>query len=176
MKPQKTVLSHQPFTRDYTRNNVAGQEACLVWTTVKSLSREPKITSRLSFVADSATNEADDNVSTAGDTVTTADDGTAGATASVAPKGSRVVDEDGVTWRIDPDGNRVRLEGVRIVTEDGVRYRVDPDGTRVRIDPEGIDIDIDTPDLTPDVDVGINKKGNPDVDVKTDSDGDEGPN
>ena len=82
-------------------------------------------------------------------------------TAVAFPKGARIVEEDGVTFRIDPDGTRVRLEAndSRIVVEDGVRYRVDPDGTRVRIGDDGLAIDL------PDVDVGINKKGNLDVDV-----------
>ena len=84
------------------------------------------------------------------------------ASASAAfPTGARIVEEDNVTYRIDPDGTRVRLGPTesRIVIEDGTRFRVDPDGTRVRIDPEGAVIDL------PDVDVGINEKGNLDVDV-----------
>ena len=51
--------------------------------------------------------------------------------------------------------------GARIVEENGVTYRVDADGTRVRIDDDGVAIDVDLPDL----DIGINEKGNPDVDV-----------
>ena len=90
-------------------------------------------------------------------------DGTDGAASASAtfPTGARIVEEDGVTYRIDADGTRVRLGPTdsRIVVEDGTRYRVDPDGTRVRIDPEGAVIDL------PDVDVGINEKGNLDVDV-----------
>ena len=103
------------------------------------------------------------------------------AAASAFPKGARIVEENGATWRIDADGTRVRLGETdsRIVVENGVRYRVDPGGTRVRIDERGLDIDV--PDLTPDVDlpdvdVGINKKGNPDVDVKDKNDGNSGPN
>lgn len=107
-------------------------------------------------------------------------DSTAAAGAAAFPKGARIVEEDGATWRIDADGTRVRLgdSDSRIVVENGVRYRVDPGGTRVRIDERGLDIDLPdlTPDLGPDVDVGINKKGNPDVDVKDKSDGDDGPN
>ena len=93
--------------------------------------------------------------------------GTAGA-ASSWPKGARIVEEGGVTYRVDPDGTRVRLEDqTRIVVENGVRYRVEPGGTRVRINDQGLDIDIDTPDVDlPDVDVGINNKGNPDIDVR----------
>ena len=96
----------------------------------------------------------------AGEPVTEPTTGTETASASF-PKGARIVEEDGVTWRIDADGTRVRLGSTdsRIVIENGVRYRVDPDGTRVRIDDRGISIDL------PDVDVGINEKGNPDVDV-----------
>ena len=79
------------------------------------------------------------------------------------PKGARIVEEERVYYRVDEDGTRVRLgpNDSRIVVENGVRYRVDPDGSRVRIDPRGATIDIDLPD----VDVGINEKGNPDIDV-----------
>jgi hypothetical protein len=68
-----------------------------------------------------------------------------------------------VTYRIDADGTRVQLGPTdsRIVVENGVRYRVDPDGSRVRIGPQGATIDVDLPD----VDVGVNEKGNLDVDV-----------
>jgi hypothetical protein len=105
----------------------------------------------------------------------------AGAAAGTAafPKGARIVEENGVTYRVDADGARVRLGDTdsRIVVENGVRYRVDPGGSRVRIDAQGLDIDVDTPDVDlPDVDVGINKKGNPDIDVKDKSDGNDGPN
>jgi hypothetical protein len=90
-------------------------------------------------------------------------------------KGARIVEEDGVTYRIDADGTRVKLgdSDSKIVVENKIRYRVDPDGTRVRIDDDGLDIDL--PDVTPDVDVGINDKGNPDVDVKTKGDNNAGP-
>ncbi len=126
--------------------------------------------------ANAASNEAADTVGNAG--AAEAAEGAGGATAAAAsfPKGARIVEEDGVTWRIDADGTRVRLgeNDSRIVVENGVRYRVDPGGTRVRIDDRGIDL---TPDIdVPDVDVGINKKGNPDVDVKDKDDGDTGPN
>ena len=79
----------------------------------------------------------------------------------VFPRGARIVQEDDVFFRIDPDGTRVRLAPTesRIVVENGTRFRVDPDGTRVRIDDEGLQIDL------PDVDIGINEKGNPDIDV-----------
>ena len=86
--------------------------------------------------------------------------GTQTATASF-PRGARIVEDGGVTYRVDADGTRVRLGPTdsRIVVENDVRYRVDPDGTRVRIDNDGLSIDL------PDVDVGINEKGNPDIDV-----------
>lgn len=62
------------------------------------------------------------------------------------PQGTRIVVEDGVTYRIGPDGVRVALgpNDSRIVIEEGVRYRVDPDGTRVRIDEQGVVIDVDS--------------------------------
>jgi len=86
-------------------------------------------------------------------------------TASAWPRGARIVEENGVVYRIEPGGQRVVLgpNDSRIVVENEVRYRVDPSGTRVRIDPQGIDIDVDVPD----VNVGINEKGNPDVDITT---------
>ena len=117
-----------------------------------------------------ATTEAEGSEATTGGDGNTA--GGAGATVS-AWKGARIVEENGVTYRIDPDGTRVRLteRDSRIVVENGTRYRVDPDGTRVRIDDRGLDIDIDGPNVDlPDVDVGINKKGNLDVDVTDDPD------
>jgi hypothetical protein len=105
----------------------------------------------------------------------------AATAAGTFPKGARIVEESGVTYRVDADGTRVRLGDTdsRIVVENGVRYRVDPGGTRVKINDRGIDIDV--PDLTPDVDLpdvdaGINKKGNLDVDVKNKKDGNDGPN
>jgi hypothetical protein len=95
--------------------------------------------------------------------------GSAGASASADwPAGTRVVEEGGVTYRVGPDGTRVRIESgdVRIVTEGGVRYRVNREGRRVRIDDRGIDIDAPSvPGV--DVDIGTNRKGNLDVDVNT---------
>jgi hypothetical protein len=44
----------------------------------------------------------------------------------------------------------------------------------VKINDQGLDIDL--PDLTPDVDIGTNEKGNPDIDVKGHKDGDKVPN
>ena len=71
-------------------------------------------------------------------------------TASAAfPRGARIVEEDGVTFRIDPDGTRIRLGDAdsRILVEEDVRYRVDPDGTRVRIGPDGGELEVDVPDV-----------------------------
>jgi uncharacterized membrane protein len=118
-------------------------------------------------------NEADDNAALAdgNEAVLPADEGNGGATAAADsdwPQGARVVEENGVTWRVDADGTRVRLDDVRIVTESGVRYRVRNDGTRVRIDERGLDVDLDGPDIPGvDVDVGTNRDGNLDVDVNT---------
>ena len=61
------------------------------------------------------------------------------------PAGTRIVVDNGVTYRINPDGVRVALgpNDSRILVEDGVRYRVDPNGTRVRIGDDGAVIDVD---------------------------------
>jgi hypothetical protein len=66
------------------------------------------------------------------------------------PAGSRIVVENGVTYRIEPGGTRIALgpNDSRIVVENGVRYRVDPTGTRVRIDPSGAEITVSTPGVT----------------------------
>lgn len=60
------------------------------------------------------------------------------------PAGTRIVVEEGVTYRIEPGGVRVALgpSDSRMVVEDGVRYRVDPTGTRVRIDESGAEISV----------------------------------
>ena len=116
--------------------------------------------------ADVEVNEADTN-----DTGAVTDTSADGATATTTTgnwQGARIVEENGTTYRIDPDGTRVVLgpNDSRIVVEDNVRYRVDPDGTRVRIGDDGLEVDIDGPDVDlPDVDVGVNDKGNLDVDV-----------
>ena len=73
-----------------------------------------------------------------------------GQTAAVTfPRGSRIVVEDGVTYRIDPGDVRVRLgdNDSRIVVDEGTRFRVDPDGTRVRIDDDGLQVDVGDVDL-----------------------------
>lgn len=97
-----------------------------------------------------------DTAATPADTTATTTTGTTTTASADWPTGTRIVEEGGVTYRVNPGGERVRIEdnSWRIVTEDGVRYRVGPNGTRVRIDDEGFDID-----------VGINERGNLDVDV-----------
>ena len=122
---------------------------------------------------DAASNEANDAA-----VATEGADGNDGATASdtgssAFPKGARIVEENGVTYRIDANGTRVALTDTdsRIVVEGGNRFRVDPDGTRVRIDDQGLEIDIDGPD----VDIGVNDKGNPDIDIKDKGDNNAGP-
>lgn len=85
--------------------------------------------------------------------------GTATAGSTSWPAGSRIVVENGVTYRIEPGGARIALgpNDSRVVVEEGTRFRVDPDGTRVRINDEGAVIDVDT-------DVGDTSVG---VDVNT---------
>jgi hypothetical protein len=75
------------------------------------------------------------------------DVGTAGAGTTASsdwPEGSRIVEENGVTYRVESGGTRVQLEpgSARIVTEGSKRYRVDATGTRVEIDPNGTAIKI----------------------------------
>ena len=125
---------------------------------------------------DAASNEANDSAVTTESVdgnETAAAGGAGGAGGTAFPKGARIVVEKGVTYRINADGARVALTGTdsRIVIEGDKRFRIDPDGTRVRIDDDGGAIDIDVPD----VDVGINDKGNPDIDVKDKNDGNIGP-
>jgi hypothetical protein len=107
--------------------------------------------------------EATDNLSTA----EAATSGEAPAAAGNGwVEGARIVEEDGATFRIDPDGTRVRLgagDSV-IAVENGVRYRVDPDGARIRIDDQGVDVDLDIPDVDvelPSVDVGDRDRPTP---------------
>jgi hypothetical protein len=118
----------------------------------------------LAACGDNATNTAEANNGAAAAEAEGAGNAAGGtATASAAWQGARIVEENGVTYRVNADGTRVQLGAneSRIVVENGTRYRVDPDGSRVRIDPEGVEIDVDLPD----VDIGINNKGNPDIDV-----------
>jgi hypothetical protein len=85
------------------------------------------------------------------------------------PAGTRIVEESGVTYRVNPDTTRVAIEdgSNRVVVDNGIRYRVDRSGTRHRIDDDGIDIDLPAVEGV-DVDVGTNQKGNLDIDVSTD--------
>jgi hypothetical protein len=85
------------------------------------------------------------NGSAAASEATSGDSGGSGAGASAAsawPKGTRIVEEGGVTYRIAPDGARVRMEAAdgRVVVENGVRYHVTADGARVRLDERGVRI------------------------------------
>ena len=97
----------------------------------------------------------DANAAAAGGNYDTA--GTAAAGGSW-PAGSRIVVENGVTYRIDPGGARVALGPgeSRIVVEDGVRYRVDPGGTRVRIDETGAVVSVGPDGVDATVPVGDN--------------------
>ena len=93
-------------------------------------------------------------------------DAAGGATAGTSfPAGSRIVVENGVTYRIDPGGARIALgpDDSRIVVEDGVRYRVDPGGTRVRIDDTGAVVSVGADGVDATVPVG----GNTSVTVNT---------
>lgn len=110
-----------------------------------------------------------------GDGMAAGDDGNAGADAmakSAFPAGARIVEENGVTYRVDAGGTRVRLgpNESRILVEKDVRFRVDPDGTRVRIDPTGVAIDLDGPDMRADVTVGPNGDVDPDVKIRANPD------
>lgn len=91
------------------------------------------------------------------------------ATTADWPEGARIVEESGVTYRVNPDTTRVAIEdgSFRVVTVDGVRYRVDGSGTGHRIDDDGLDIDLPAVEGI-DIDLGTNKKGNLDLDVSTD--------
>lgn len=87
--------------------------------------------------------------------------GASGNTAAAGgswPAGSRIVVENGITYRIDPGGARVALgpNDSRIVIEDGVRYRIDPGGTRVRIDDTGAAVSVGPGGLDATVTVGNN--------------------
>ncbi|MBA3512697.1 hypothetical protein [Sphingomonas sp.] len=90
---------------------------------------------------------------------------TATTTGGSWPAGSRIVVENGVTYRLEPGGARVALgpNDSRIVVEDGVSYRVDPGGTRVRIDDTGAVVDVRPGGVDATVPVG----GNTSVTVNT---------
>ncbi len=113
--------------------------------------------------ADAATAEGAD-VATA-DAGAGADGAAAGTASADWPKGTRIVEEGGTTYRVSPDGARVAITNNewRIVTEGGQRYRVNDAGTRVRLNEDGLDVDVPV-----DVDLGTNSKGNLDLDVSTD--------
>ncbi len=124
----------------------------------------------LSACGDGADDEAAVDDTTVVDT--TADAGAAGATTDDPnwPRGTRIVEEAGVTYRVNPDGTRVEISDNewRIVTEGETRYRVGTDGVRVEIDDEGADLDGAPDGGDPDIDIGTNEDGNLDVDVSTD--------
>ena len=102
------------------------------------------------------------------DTADTADTTTAAADPNW-PAGTRIVEEGGVTYRVNPDDTRVAIEdgSYRVVVENGVRYRVDAGGVRHRIDDDGLDIDLPAVEGV-DIDLGTNQSGNLDLDVSTD--------
>ena len=101
-------------------------------------------------------NEAEANYSAEGNAYDEAAGGAGDNAASSWPEGARIVEEDGVFYRIDTGGTRVRLEpgDATIVVENGVRYRVDPGGTRVRIDDEGVAVRVDSGDIDATVNTG----------------------
>ncbi len=72
------------------------------------------------------------------------------------PEGARIIVEEGVTYRIDPGGARIRLgaDDSRIEVIDGVRFRIDPGGRRVRIDEQGAVIRVEPGDA--DATVSVN--------------------
>jgi hypothetical protein len=84
--------------------------------------------------------------------------------------GTRIVVEEGVTYRINPDGVRVRLGPAdsRIEVVNGTRYRVDPGGTRVRIDEQGMAIGtVETDAIDANLNAGVNVGGDTSVGVTT---------
>ena len=117
----------------------------------------------------------DTDADTAADDTTVVETDTADTAATTAaadpnwPAGTRIVEEDGVTYRVNTDDTRVAIEdgSYRVVVEDGVRYRVDGSGTRHRIDDYGLDIDLPAVEGV-DVDLGTNQSGNLDLDISTD--------
>ena len=88
-----------------------------------------------------------------------ADTADAGAMAATDwPEGTRIVEEGGVYYRVEPTGTRIRLEpgDSTIVVDNGVRYRVDPGGTRVRIDEQGAVISVGPDGVDANIPVGGN--------------------
>jgi hypothetical protein len=125
-----------------------------------------------------AADEADTTVVDTADTAgTDAAAGGAGAAGGMAaedpnwPRGTRIVEEGGKTYRVAADNTRTEITdgSWRVVTEGGERFRVDAAGTRHRIDDDGLDVDLPAVDGV-DVDLGTNQKGNLDLDVSTDGD------
>jgi hypothetical protein len=115
-------------------------------------------------------NDADADDAAAGDTTVVETEAAPAATTADAdwPAGSRIVEEGGKTYRVNPDDTRVEIPegGYRIATVDGVRYRVDASGNGHRIDDEGVDLDLPAVEGL-DIDLGTNKSGNLDLDVST---------
>ena len=112
-----------------------------------------------------AYNTAETNYSAEGNAYDEAAGGGAYNAATSWPEGARIVEEDGVFYRVDTGGTRIRLEpgDATIVVENGVRYRVDPGGTRVRIDDEGLAVrvapgDVDATVNTGDTSVTVNNQ------------------
>lgn len=101
-------------------------------------------------------NAADANYSAEGNAYDEAAGGAAYNAVTSWPEGARIVEEDGVFYRIDTGGTRVRLEpgDATIVVENGIRYRVDPGGTRVRIDDEGLAVRVEPGDVDATVNTG----------------------
>ncbi len=100
-----------------------------------------------------AYNESGANYSAEGGNYAAAGGNYASTATTGWPAGSRIVVENGVTYRIEPGGTRVALgpNESRIVVENGTRFRVDPNGTRVRIDPSGAEITVNPPATTTNV-------------------------
>ena len=125
-----------------------------------------------------AAEDTDTATAETGAAPTTAAVDTTASGSSDWPAGTRIVQEGDAYFRVDADGTRTAIpaDTWRIETADGVRYRVDNTGTRVRIDEQGVDVDLDGPDVEGvDVDLDTNRKGNLDVDVSTDGTDASGP-
>ena len=116
--------------------------------------------------------DADDDAATADETAAAIDTSAAPAATTASaddwPKGTRIVEENGTTYRVNTDNTRVAIPagGYRVVTQDGHRYRVDASGVGHRIDDNGVDLDLPAVEGI-DIDLGTNKNGNLDLDVST---------